>query len=281
MIKSPDDKYGIIVGNVGTHAASNLEQTITRQTNVHTDQEVIPRIFFQYPIPDRTAFLLDEEKENPAEAVFKMVKAMVHAYRTFLEKEDIRCVVAVPCVTFHADKIFVPFMDKIGEEFGDRIEIINIIDRMIADTKKIAPGIEKVGILSTIGTKEAGTFRDKIEDAHLTPVELSGDLLKAVHQVIYKIKDLGYASHAMRGVLQDAADYLMLPEKGGAQLLEFSCTELPLAYPESPIFMYKTNYRYIDPIRAQARKFIKIIDPNKIVEFDNSFGERKETPNGQ
>ena len=178
------EKFAFIGGGVGPYAADKMEHYITSNTRAATDQEhVNPRFMLQLPISDRTDFLLKKIKTNPADEMLKYVIPTISAF----PKNDF--VIAIPCITFHADKIMGVFREKINDTFGDRVQIMDMMSETINFANEIlASTTSTVGLLSTTGTRRAGDFKGQIEDSGLEVVEVPHKWQNELHEAIYEIK---------------------------------------------------------------------------------------------
>ena len=67
-----------VIGGMGPMAGGYLCQLITQKTKASTDAEHIDMVLASFPrIPDRTAYLLDKSKPNPADEIIRIGKSLV------------------------------------------------------------------------------------------------------------------------------------------------------------------------------------------------------------
>lgn len=120
-----------IIGGVGPLATMFIGEMIVRRTKAQKDQEHLHTIIDNDTnIPDRTAFILDNKKDNPVPVIIEDAKKLASVGANMI---------AIPCNTAHT------FYHEINE--GSPIPVLN----MIRETAKRAAdlGAERVGILAT------------------------------------------------------------------------------------------------------------------------------------
>lgn len=130
-----------ILGGLGPMATAYLLQRIIDITDAKNDQDHADVIVFNRPsIPDRTAYILDANKQSTIPALINTAKE--------LEKIG-ACAIGIPCVTAHS------FYDEISSAVD--IPIINMVKET---AKQIAKeNRKKADILATSGTIHTGLFR--------------------------------------------------------------------------------------------------------------------------
>jgi aspartate racemase len=103
-------------------------------------------------VQDRTKFLLGEISQNPGEGMAHAVAAI----RAAAEKTGNVAVVAVPCNTFHAPKIWNHFVEKLKEHGADGsiLRLVHMLDETVKLIKEVAPAAKKIGLMSTTGTRQ-------------------------------------------------------------------------------------------------------------------------------
>ena len=127
-----DTKTIGVVGGVGPYAGIDLVKKIFDNTKANTDQENLPVALISIPekIHDRTEFLLDETKPNPAKQIFEIIKQL----------ESIGAiVVGIPCNTVHSPKIFDVIKNKLSES-KSKVKLINMIKEV---TNHIQKNVQK------------------------------------------------------------------------------------------------------------------------------------------
>lgn len=131
-----------IIGGMGPEASCFFYQRITARTKASKDQEHIDIVLLSHAtMPDRTHAILTGQKKEFLDAITKDVKD--------LEKLGVANI-AIPCNTSHY------FLDEI--QAATDVPIINMVEESIKYVTYMHPGIQKVGIMGTDGTLQAGTY---------------------------------------------------------------------------------------------------------------------------
>jgi aspartate racemase len=244
---------GIIAG-AGPFAGLDLLNKITAQTVAQTDQEHLPVISISRPaaIPDRTAFLLGEISHNPAGPIMEQLRQLEIMGAT---------IAGIPCNTAHAPPIREAVETGLAA-FGSQLRFLNMIDEVGAMLRRHYPAVEKVGVLSTIGTAYARVYPLALEPQGFKVISAGEQLLKekiqpAIYDKTYGIKACGRATTRAR---EDILFGITTLEAQGAQAVILGCTELPLAVSEREI----DGLPIIDSTLALARALIRAVDPQKL-----------------
>jgi aspartate racemase len=242
-----------IVGGVGPLAGVDIVKKIIEETNARRDQDHVPVLLSSqsHRIPDRTEYLLGKEPINPGIAISEIALELEKAGATVL---------GIPCNTAHSPRIF----DVIQEELqnnGSNVQVLHMVAETAKFIKEHFPEAN-VGVLSTIGTRNTGLYKQVIEEFGLKCIEPNDTLQNKVHAAIY---DETYGIKAISSpVTNRAHDQLVaaIQElKGeGAQVIILGCTELPLALREKSY----SGLPVIDPNRILARALIHAVDPRKL-----------------
>lgn len=242
-----------IVGGVGPLAGLDIVAKIIEETRATTDQEHLPLMLSSQPhkIADRTAYLLGQSPENPAFALAKLILDLEKAGAT---------VVAIPCNTAHAPRIF----DVVQEELRKANSQVKLL-HLIAETAAFISsnfGEIPVGVLSTTGTKNTGLYQNILTQAGLSAIAPQEELQELVHASIY---DKTYGIKATSAPVSNRArqtliEAIMALKKQGAKAIVLGCTELPLAIPEKE----NAGLAIVDPNRILARALIRELDPSKL-----------------
>ena len=221
-----------VIGGLGPIATAHFMELVINMTDVDRDQEHLPMIVYNMPfIPDRTAYILDNTKENP-------LPKMLEIGRT-LQEQGADCI-AVPCVTAHY------FMDSL--EDGIRTPLINGVRETVAHLKE--NGITKVGIMATDGTIRSGIFRKELENQGLVAIAPSTDAQKDVMHLIFNNVKAGKPAEMDRFL--SAAEDL---RKQGAEAIILGCTELSLIKRD-----HKLGPGFIDAMEVLARQSVLSCD---------------------
>lgn len=248
-----------IVGGVGPHAGVDLMKKVFDQTLAGSDQEHVDALLISQPsgIRDRTEYLLGKVEENPGKALASIL----------LRLEDAGATVAgIPCNTAHADPIFNLILE-ILKETGSRIQLLNMIKETLLFMEVLAPGVKRVGVLSTTGTYRAGIYRMALSAYGYEPIMPAYDMQEAlIHPAIYDpeygIKSLPDRIHPRAVENLDRA--LAWLESRGAGAVILGCTEIPLAFPSARVRGMLT----IDPTVALARALLRESFPEKLKPFN-------------
>ncbi|KGR86608.1 MULTISPECIES: amino acid racemase [Lysinibacillus] len=156
-----------IIGGVGPLATMFIGEMIVRRTKAQKDQEHLHTIIDNDTnIPDRTAFILDNTKDNPVPVIIEDAKKLASVGAD---------VIAIPCNTAHT------FYHEIEE--GSPIPVLH----MIRETAKRAAdlGAKRVGILATTGTLTSRMYQDALEEFGITPVVPDNEMRSYVMSIIY------------------------------------------------------------------------------------------------
>ncbi|HID54714.1 MAG TPA: aspartate/glutamate racemase family protein [Anaerolineae bacterium] len=234
-----------VVGGVGPFAGVDLLRKIAEQTEAARDQDHLPILSISHPGPigDRTEYLLGREPVNPAYALAAQLRLLSRMGAA---------VAGIPCNTAHAPRIF----DVIRAETADLpVRLLHMIEEVGRFLQTHYPEVERVGILSTVGTYQAEVYPQVLEKVGFTAVTPPFDQLEShIHPAIY---DPGYGIKAQTPVTERARADLLVGvaalQEAGAQAVILGCTEIPLAIPESRI----GDTIMIDPTLILARALIR------------------------
>ncbi len=225
---------------------------------VEKDQDFLPTLLVSTPelIEDRTKFLLGESKDNPAYAILSNIIDLRNMGAT---------IVGIPCNTAHAPTIKDVFMEKI-EKLECELKVLDMISETAIFLKKECPKVKNVGILSTLGTWEAGFFPDILGKYGYHVFTLDKSLQEHIHkEALYhpehgiKVKIDPVTKNA-RNVLLEGFNSL---KKKGAEAIILGCTEIPLGIPERKI----DDIFCIDTSLVLARALINEIKPEKLISW--------------
>lgn len=243
-----------VVGGVGPYAGLDLLKKIFDQTDASRDQEHLPVSLLSYPniIPDRTQFLLGNVKENPAEAMFEIVRQL---------EANGAVAAGVPCNTAHAPPIFDLLREKL-KAAGSKVKLVHMIEEVAAQLRDAKGGIRRVAPLSTMGTYKLRVYFDALAGAGLEAVDPGPELQAKVHEAIYDLEwgikaKTSPVTEKARAVISDAVKAM---RDAGAQAVILGCTELPLAVPEAVLH----GVPLVDPATALARGLIREAAPGRL-----------------
>jgi aspartate racemase len=234
--------YLAIIGGMGPAAGIDFYKKLVDASNAKKDQDHIDTIIYSYAskIPDRTSYLNNQNEQNPAFFINKLI-----------DDATIRGVkyACMPCITSHAGKILTVIQKHI-EMSGNKIILINILDVINEWCSNVIVSGGSVGIIAT-----KGTITHKVIEKHLSKIGIDcinpkvPEQTDAVHDSIYNeywgIKSANCDINKVRSVLFQVIDNLI---DRGAKAIILGCTELPLVIAEKD---YK-NIPILDPTKQMA-----------------------------
>lgn len=193
-----------ILGGMGPDATALFFQRVIALTPAQCDQEHIPIIINNNPqIPDRTDAIL-ANGENPVPALQDAI--------IILEKASVDFIF-IPCNTVH---VYYDEMQRCVD-----VPIVNLIESVVDDILKRFPDINKVGLLSTLGTIKSGLYHNTLlkHDIELVaPNEVQHDSLQGA---IQELKKQSKDTSAIQSLANDLV-------RAGVQGIILGCTELSL-----------------------------------------------------
>ncbi|MDD4144617.1 MAG: amino acid racemase [Prolixibacteraceae bacterium] len=242
-----------IVGGMGPDAGIALSKNIISQTIAKKDQEHLPQILYSVPesIPDRTEYIMGNEKTNPA---YRIAQILIE-----MESIGVRYA-ALACNSAHAPQIFDVIMSELNDNYS-RIKLLHMIRETGIFIKNQFPGKKKVGILGTTGTFHTRQY-DIINESGLDTVYLSEADQRSLHSAIYH-PSFGIKSNAGKiteetGTIVNNSIISLIDR--GAQVIVLGCTELPLVFSD-PLY---NDVPVIDTSLVTARALIKAHTPEKL-----------------
>lgn len=254
-----NERVIIIGGGVGPQAGTLLHNYIIENTLTDgTDQDHLDVYHFSRSsdIPDRTDSLENGTVGKPALGMYKTFKIAACA----IDIAEKQAVGGIPCNTFHAPEIFKKF-EKLMEEFEPGIKIVNMIEETVKEILKTLPGIQKIGIMSTTGTRKTGVYSGRLQDYGLEVIQVPEKIQSKLHDSIYNkewgIKAITPVSSRAKTNFEEFSDYLI---NNGAEIIILGCTEIPLALPYK---QYK-NIPLTDPMVSLARALIREANAAKL-----------------
>ena len=218
-----------VIGGLGPIATAHFMELVINMTDVQTDQEHLPMIVYNMPfVPDRTAYILDNTKENPLPKMLEIGQA--------LHRQGASCV-AIPCMTAHY------FYGEL--ESGIPVPLVNGVAQTVAHLK--ANGIKKVGIMATDGTVRSGIFHRELVAQGLEPI-VPGEAAQAdvMHLIFNNVK--AGKSAEMNRFFAAAEDL----RQQGAEAIILGCTELSLIKRDEAI-----GPGFVDAMEVLARESLR------------------------
>jgi aspartate racemase len=244
-----------IVGGVGPYAGLDLMKKVFDQTLAGKDQDHVDTMLLSLPsgIKDRTEYLEGRVKNNPAYAIADVLSSLEEAGAT---------VAGIPCNTAHVNQIFKVILDELKSRKRS-IHLLHMISETVSYIQTQFPLLRRIGMLSTTGTYKSEVYVAALEEKGfrvLVPeLEMQETLIHpAIYDPEYGIKSVSDPIHPQAiDHLKRGFDYL---ERMGAEGVILGCTEIPLAFPNSPI----GEMVAIDPTMVLAKALIKNSFPSKL-----------------
>ncbi len=222
-------KLGII-GGLGPMATVYFLQLLTSMTDAKEDQGHIPLVMESVPrTPDRTAYILDNENENPLPTLIDAGNGL---------KQHGAEYIAIPCVTAHY------FQEELSESIG--LPVINLPKRLAEYLRD--RNIDKVGILATTGTVESKILQNALDEYNINVCVPDNKGQQVIMNTIYGQIKAG-KSVDIDAFLNVGVQLL----KEGAQCIVLGCTELSLIKRD---YRHLLNEEYIDVLEVLAKAAI-------------------------
>jgi aspartate racemase len=251
-----------IVGGVGPFAGVDLAEKILNQTHARRDQDHVPFMLYSLPqkIPDRSKFILEHAKENPAQAVYEIIIQMEAAGAS---------VIGIPCNTMHAPAIFDVLNEKLARS-KSKVILLHMIEEVVGFIKRYYPHAQSIGYLSTSGTYRSGVYRTTLEENNYQVIEPDSSWQNKIHDSIYH-PEFGIKAFS-KPVKNKAKNQLFesiehLKDKG-AQAVILGCTEIAFAISQNQLL----SVPLIDATKVLARVLIEKTYPDQLKTYsaDNS-----------
>jgi len=221
-----------ILGGMGPEATAAFFSMLVRLDSATSDQDHLHIIVDSDPsIPDRTKFIL-EDGTNPLPAMLSSARRLLAAGAH---------IAGMPCMTAHA------LLDQL--RLNCTLHILSAFEETSIALKKFSPPIRNLGILATMGTRQAMLFETAFPDKNIIwPDEALHRSL--VMEAIYGSKGIkaGNLGNEPKHLLLKAAHIL---QKQGAEAIVAGCTEVPLVLSQKDI-----EIPFIDPMYYLARALI-------------------------
>jgi aspartate racemase len=254
-----DEKIIIIGGGVGPQAGTILHNYIIENTLTNgTDQDHLDIYHFSRSsdIPDRTIAIESGNYEEPATGMYRTFQAADAA----IQYSGKNAVGGIPCNTFHAPEIFNKF-ETLMTQIIPKIKIVSMVEETVKEILKVYPGVEKIGIMSTSGTRITKIYSDPFQNNGFEVIQVPAEDQARLHDSIYNkdwgIKAVSPISTEAKSNFENFSRYLI---NNGAEIIILGCTEIPLALPYKK---YK-NIPLVDPMLILARALIKEANPGKL-----------------
>lgn len=222
-------KVGVL-GGLGPKATVYFMNMVVNLEKAETDQEHMDMIVMNHAsIPDRTAYILDNTKENPVPYLIEDAKTLEKLGCDFL---------VMPCNTSH-------FMyDVIRDSIS--IPLINM-PKEVSEIINKNPQFHKVGIMATQGTLQARIYERYLEKEIYYPSE----------EVVQEVMDLIY-NKVKKGLYVSDDEFYRVASHyfdNGCDCLITGCTELSVIVRDNSL---GSDRRIIDSMQVLALKTIEL-----------------------
>lgn len=225
-----------VIGGLGPMATAKFLEIVINNTEASCDQDNVDMLVCQYSsIPDRTAYILDNNNTNP---VFEMIEAA-----KLLENNNVLFIV-MPCNTA------TYFYDEVAKSVS--IPILNIVKETVNNC--IDNGIKRVGLMATDGTIKSGVY-DKYAEDKLEIFKPNELIQKKVMSIIYD--DVKQNKIPNKNELLDIVKYF---KDNGCDAVIAGCTELSVAFNQLDINLEENDI--IDSLTVLAKKTILLAGKN-------------------
>lgn len=200
-----DNVVGVL-GGLGPLATAYFMDMVIKKTDSNKDQGHINMLVYNHAtIPDRTAYIMNSERESPLVDMIEDAKSM--------EKNGVSFIV-IPCNTAHY------FYDEI--QASVRIPVINIIDETVNRIVELKRE-DKVGILATDGTLYSDTYQRTLNKRKINYLEPSKDQQESLMEIIY-----GQVKCGKEVDIQRFNEIILDMRAKGCSSIILGCTELSI-----------------------------------------------------
>ena len=175
-------------------------------------------------MPDRSDFLSGKVQVNPADIMAENILGVGE----YLHSKNRKWVVAIPCATFHAPKIFDRFCTNVEWHPGC-IQVLNMVEETINFIQQVLQKIHSVGVLATQGSVDSMVWSKPFEYAGYQVFNICDSSQHKLHKAIYN-HQYGLKCKTPPSIQSQEIIYnscMELIEKG-AEAIILGCTELPL-----------------------------------------------------
>ena len=218
-----------VVGGLGPKATAYFYNLIVDCTQADSDQDHIDAIYLNHAsMPDRTRSILFNKSDKLKQLLIEDAK--------LLQSLNVSHI-AIPCNTSHY------FFDEIQNSVN--IPVINMVEESIKYAIEKFPGIEKIGVLATNGTREMRIYDKYAKNYSAEIVYPSKDGQDLVMRAIYDGVKAGKKVNP-----SDLDSVIEELKSNGCGAIILACTEL------SVIFNGNTLPYIIDSLKVLAFKSI-------------------------
>lgn len=232
------ENFFSILGGMGTMATESFVRLINHRTNATRDQEYLNYVLFNHAtVPDRTAYILDREKENPIPYLLDDIEKQNLLQPNFI---------VLTCNTAHY------FFDEL--QAATNIPILHM-PREAANELVRQQTTGSVAILGTEGSMKAGIYEREVRQLGFDVVTPDDKLQAKINHLIYHdIKESDYLNEALYyEILEEAVGQL------NCEKIILGCTELSLMQE----FASDDTYPVIDAQSILADRTIELAEKSR------------------
>lgn len=226
-----------VIGGMGPQATQLFLQGVINKTDATCDQQHIPMIILNHTtIPDRTRAILSGKEAELMDILLKDAKMLEQSGCT---------AIAIPCNTSHC------FVDKIQKQIG--IPIIHMVRETVNHLARAKPGLNKLAILATDGTIQAGVYQRECEDKGIRAYIPSPAKQALLMEIIYR--------EIKQGKPGSLASFLEVEQeikREGCDAAILACTELSCFARQYPL----TGF-YVDAMDILIDKTVQLYGKEK------------------
>lgn len=156
-----------IIGGVGPLATMLIGEMVVRRTKANKDQEHVHTLIDNdTTIPDRTAYILDNTKDNPIPILQRDAKKLADYGAG---------IICIPCNTAHT------FYEEMQD--ASPVPVLHMIEETAKRARVL--GADRVGILATDGTLASKVYQTALEAEGVKAILPNKGIQQQVMSVIY------------------------------------------------------------------------------------------------
>lgn len=219
-----------VLGGMGPLATLDFQRRLLEATPAQSDQQQLPSIVWNVPqVADRQKALAGTGP-SPLPQLIHGIKTLNQAGASHI---------AIPCNTAHH---WYDALSQVSEA-----PILHIVDATLAVLAQQEDQPQRVGIIATQGTLEAGWYQRRLAEQGIEAIEpTEKELAQWFVPGCYAVK---------RGALEEGGEQLLRQANAlfdrGAQKLILACTEVPVALAAVKTPFYDLTF---DPSQALAER---------------------------
>lgn len=201
------ENFFSILGGMGTQATESFVRLLNQRTVTHKDQDYLNYVLFNHAtVPDRTAYILDKDAENPLPFLLDDIKKQNLLHPNFI---------VLTCNTAHY------FFETL--QAATEIPILHMPREAAIEMSRRQEG-GKVAFLGTEGSVKAGVYQRELEKVGFEVMLPNSALQQKVNDLIYRdIKENDFLNKELYyEILTEAI------EECGCASAVLGCTELSL-----------------------------------------------------